>query len=157
MPFSTTHGRLYIIALRSLERLEIQFVPPMISINRNPNTQQVDIVGLNLPRTQQQGGPRTLNMELDFYAQELDREDVIKKCRQLESLTYRDGPDVPAEQVRLIFGKMFNQEIWTVQKVDYDLTQFHRKSGYLPVQARARVTLVQDGSLEPTATSVRQI
>lgn len=155
MGLTTTESRLYIVNLTTFESIELQFVPPSIDINRNPNVEQVDIIGLNLPRTQQQGGPRTLDMELDFYAAEQDRKDVITKCRQLEALTYRDGPDIPAPQVRLVFGTMFYQEIWTVRKVEYSLTQFDRKYAYLPMRAKVRITLVQDGALEPTATSVK--
>lgn len=155
MAFTTTEGRLYIVNLRTYETVEIQFTPPSIDINRDPNVEQVDIVGLNLPRTQQQGGPRTLDLELEFYAQEQNRQDVISKCRQLESLTYRDGPNIPAPQVRLIFGTMFHQEVWTMRKVTYKLYQFDRRYSYLPIRATARITLVQDGALEPTATNVR--
>lgn len=157
MTLSTTGHRLYIIALSTLERLEIQFVPSMLSINRDPTVQQVEIVGANLPRTQQQGGGRTLTLDLDFYADDNDRMQAIKKCRQLESYTYREGQRKPAEKVRLIFGDMFQQEIWSVQKVSYDLKQFHKLHGFLPVQAYAKVTLIQDGSLEPSASSVRII
>lgn len=154
---STTEGRLFFIGLRSLEKLEIQFVPSKLTINRDPTVQEVEIVGLNLPRTQHQGGKRTLSLELDFYSNAQSREDVIRKCRWLESLTYRGGPGVPAEQVRLVYGAMFQNEIWNVQRVQYDLSLFDKKFGFLPRQAYVTVVLVQDGDLEPTARSVRDI
>ncbi len=153
----TTNGRLYFIALRSLERLEIQFVPEKLEINRKPNVQQVEIVGLNLPKLQHQGGGRNITLELDFHAEDQNREDVIRKCLWLESLTYRDGPDKPAERVRLIFGRLFNRDIWMVESVKYELKNFHRQFDYLPTQAYATVTLVQDGELEPRAGDIKQL
>ncbi len=153
---STTGGRWYFVALSSLERLEMQFVPEKLSINRQPSVQQVEIVGANLPKLQHQGGERTLSFELDFYAQDANREDVIKKCLWMESLTYRDGSDKPAEKVRMIAGRLFNKDIWMVKTVQYDLKMFNKKFGYLPSQAYIQVTLVQDGDLEPKARDVKR-
>lgn len=144
---STTQGRLYFIALQSLERLEIQFVPEELNLTRQPSVQQIEIVGQNLPKVQQQGGERRLNFELDFYASDDNRQDVMTKCLWLESLTYRNGADVPAEKVRLIFGELFSRDVWVVKSVNYRLKQFHKQFGYLPCQAYVNIELVNDGEV----------
>ena len=73
-----TGGRLYITALRTLDRLEIQYVPPELAVKRNPLIAGVAIVGRNNPQHHYLGGSTELNLQLDFHSQETNREDVIK-------------------------------------------------------------------------------
>ena len=153
---STTQGKLYFIALGSLERLEVQFVPEELQLSRVPSVQQVEIVGQNLPKLQHQGGERRLSLELDFYASDENREDVITKCLWLESLTYRSGVDTPAERVRLVFGKLFNRDVWMVKSVNYRLKQFDKKYGFLPCQAYVAIELAHDGASEMKASDIKR-
>lgn len=146
---------MHIVALRSMERLELQFVPSKLTLNRQPTAQQVEIVGRNVPRQQVQGSERTLSFEVDMYALEDDRSDVIRRCLWLESLTYRDG-DQPQERVRLIFGRMFHNDIWVVRSFTYDMSLFDRQNSNVPRQAMGQITLVQDGDLEPMASDIRK-
>lgn len=46
---ATTQGKLYFVATKSLERLEIQFVPNELGMTRNSDTQSVQVVGRNNP------------------------------------------------------------------------------------------------------------
>lgn len=154
MSDTTTYGRLYLIALRSFERMELQFYPEKLTLNRQPNVQQVEIVGRNLPRLQTQGSDRVLTFDIDFYAQEGDKSDVIRRCLWLESLTYRDG-DNPPERVRLVFGRMFQRDVWAVRSFTYDLSMFDQENSQYPRQANGQLTLVQDGDLEPQASDIR--
>src|SRR5690606_14511421 len=88
---TTTEGRLYFIALTTLDRLDIQFVPDEINISRNPTIASIQVIGRNNPIYHYISGETTLNLQLDFHAMHENRQDVINKCRWLEHLAYADG------------------------------------------------------------------
>lgn len=142
---TTTEGKLYFVSVKDTnDRLEIQFVPPDLSISRNPSIQTIDIVGRNNPLYQYSGGATELAFELDFFAQEESREDVIKRCRWLESFTFNDGYENPPSQVKLVYGQLFRDEVWIVKSVKYKLSLFNKVKGYLPQQAYVSVVLALD-------------
>lgn len=138
-------SRLYFTALKSLERLEIQYVPTELQLKRSPAIAGVAVVGRNNPKHHYLGGTTDLSLELDFHSNETDREDVISKCKWLESLAYSDGFENPPERVRLTFGSLFrNNEVWIVSNVSYTMSLFDAKKGYLPKQAYVKLTLSLD-------------
>lgn len=138
-------GKMYLTALRSLERLDIQYVPKEIAISRSANISGVAVVGRNNPLYHYTGGTTEMTLELDFHSEELNREDVIRKCKWLESLAYSDGYSSAPETVRLTFGKLFqNNETWVVQRVNYKLSLFMGDHGMLPRQAIVSITLSLD-------------
>lgn len=143
---TTTEGKCYFVGLTTLEKLEIQFVPPDIKLNRNPNIASVQIVGKNTPSYHYLGGETTINMQLDFFANDDDRQDVLRSCKWLEALCYNDGFNEPPEKVKLVFGKMFRDEIWTVKKVSCQFQMFSKPHGYVPQQAYVDIEL----GLDPT-------
>lgn len=151
---TTTEGQLYFVALKSLDRLHIQFVPDL-DITRKTDISDIKIVGRNIPQYQYLGGETTLDLKLDFHSMDEDRMDVINKCRWLEHLAHNDGYKKPPEQVKLIFGELFKEQIWIVKDVKYKLSGFNRSKGFLPQQAYADVTLALDLSSNPTWTDVR--
>lgn len=141
---ATTQGRLYFIALQSRERLDIQYVPDDLTIDRSPSIADVAVIGRNNPVHHYSSGKTSLKLQLDFYAEEEDRQDVIRKCRWLESLGYSDGLSRPPEQIKLVFGDLFRDEIWIVKKVSYKLSNFNKEYGFLPQQAYVDVSLALD-------------
>lgn len=144
-------GQLYFIALNALnERMEIQYVPDELNVTRQPDIEEIKIIGRNNPKHHYSGGTTKLQLKLDFCAQTENREDVIKKCRWLESLCYNDGYTVPPSKVKLVFGKLFRKEVWVVRNVSYQLTQFEKPTGWLPIQAYVTIDLSLD-----TKTSLR--
>ena len=140
---STTEGKLYFVALTTLDRLDIQFVPEL-NLGRQANIAKIQIIGRNEPLHQFTGGESTLTFQLDFYAKDEDRLDVIKKVRWLESLTYNDGYKRPAQKVKLVFGDLFTSEIWVVNNVTTKLSNFNREKGFLPQQAYVDISLMLD-------------
>lgn len=142
---STTGGQLYFTALRTLQRLDIQYVPTQLSFSRTPIISGVAVVGRNNPIHHYVGGTTEMNLELDFHSEDESREDVIRKCKWLESLAYSDGFENPPERVRLTFGRLFqNNEVWIVKSVKYDLSVFQAVHGFLPKQAYVKVSLALD-------------
>jgi len=141
---TTTEGRLYFIALNTLDRLDIQFVPDKLSIARNPNIATIQVIGRNNPIYHYVSGDTRLTLDLDFHAMEENREDVLNKCRWLEHLAYNDGFDQEPQKVKLVFGDVFRDSVWTITKVNYDLSNFNKQKGFLPQQAYASVELSLD-------------
>lgn len=138
-------GLLYLTALRTLERLEIQYVPKEISLVRTPIIAGVAVVGRNNPIHHYVGGTTELNLELDFYSVEDSVQDVITKCKWLESLAYGNGFENPPERVRITFGKLFgNNEVWIVKDVKYKMSHFMVEQGFLPRQATVSIGLALD-------------
>lgn len=152
---SATGGQLYIVGLKTLQKLEIQFVPSELNYVRNASIEEIAIVGRNHPHHQYTGGSTRLDFQLDFYSKEESREDVIKKCRWLESLTCNDGYQSPPERVRLVFGKLFRNEVWVVKKVTYKLNNFHKPGGFLPLQAYVDISLSLDTPRNLTINDIR--
>ena len=152
----TTLGRLYITALRSLDRVEIQYVPKNLAMPRAANIGNIAIIGRNTPKYHTTGGTTTLNMELDFHAEEESKEDVIRKVRWLQSLTAIGEGGVPPEKVRVTFGDMFKSgEIWTVKSVNPRFDLFDAAHGFLPRQAYVGISLLLDPEDNITSEGMR--
>lgn len=137
-------GRLYFIELDTLDRLEIQFIPDDITIARTPAISLLQVIGKNLGNLQYAGGETLMTLTLDFYAEEEHRRDVIRRCKWLESLQYNNGYESPPSKVKMIFGDLFRDDVWTVKSVVYKLSQFHKQKGYMPQQAYVDVILSLD-------------
>lgn len=142
--FNTTDGRMYLITERTLERLDIQFTPPDIQVDSRPTIATIQIVGRNTPRYQYIGGEPTIRLTLDFYANEVEGQDVVAKCRFLESLTASDGSEGPFQRVKMIFGDLYKNDMWVVKSAPYRLFNFDESVGYLPKHATVELTLAKD-------------
>jgi len=146
---STTDQRLYFVLVSDPEkRLYIQFVPDELNITRSASVQSVQIVGRNNPLYQYTAGEKLLSLKLDFYAEEENRKDVIEKCKWLEALAYNDGYEKPPEKVKLVFGELFTDELWSVKNVNYTLSNFNKEYGFLPQQAYVDISLALDMSVD---------
>lgn len=142
---ATTDGKLYLTALSSLKKLEIQYVPSELGLNRSASWSGVEILGRNNPIHQYTGGTNSLELELDFYSEQDNREDVIEKCRLLESWAMNDGFSNPPERIRLTFGKVFKaEEVWIINNVSTTYKLFAKEFGSLPRQANVTLSLVLD-------------
>lgn len=141
---STTEGKCYFVAIRSLEKLEIQYFPEELAFTRKSDTQAVQVVGRNNPFYHYTAGETLLSLELDFHAEREDRRDVLEKCKWLEALAYNNDYPDPPEQVKLVFGEVFKDEVWVVKDVSYSLTNFDKLYGLMPKQAKATVSLALD-------------
>lgn len=153
---NTTEGKLYLTALKSLERLDIQFVPVNMTDKRTAIVAGIAVVGRNVPFHHFVGGTKTMPLELDFHAEEENREDVIRKCKWLESLTYSDEFENKLERVRLTFGRMFRPfETWIIQSVDVDYSIFQQEYGMLPKQAYVKLNLILDTDTNLTPDDIK--
>lgn len=143
-------------ALGSLEKLEIQFMPATLAPSRSANWAEIAIVGRNNPLHQYTGGSNSLTLELDFHSVDEDREDVIQKCKLLESWAMNDGWSKPPERIKLTWGKLFKaDEIWVIKSVNPSYSLFSAEHGMLPRQAMVQVELALDTDKNRTRRDVR--
>lgn len=151
-----TQGRLFIVSLNNPnDRLELQYVPKSIPMRRSANIAEIEIVGRNNPIHLYASGKNEFKLVLDFSAEEENHEDVIRKVKWLESLAMNDGYAKPPIRIKLVYGKLFRNEIWIVQDVDSDLSLFQKNKGYLPKQGYVTLTLKQDISRNTRVSDVR--
>ena len=155
--FGTTRHRCYIVELAEpFERVEIQFVPPNLNIQRTANLKEIAVVNKNDPDTIFTGGRETLKFQLDFYSDDLKKRDVIAKCDWLKSLTFHDGLKGDYRPIRVVFGKLFLTEIYNVKNVNINMTHLDGLFGFLPLRATVDINLVLSPDTPRTLSNIRK-
>lgn len=140
-----TGGRLFLTALTSLEKVEMQYVPNEMTLDRTANVADIFIVGRNNPVHQYTSGNTELTFELDFHAEDSDRADVLRKVRMIQSWASNDGYSKPAELIRVSFGDVFKaDEVWVLKRAPAKFSGFSRKHGFKPTQAYMSLQLALD-------------
>lgn len=140
-----TQGQLFLINYQDpTERLTIQFVPPELTITRNTKIGEVEVIGRNNPLYHYTGGSTKLDFDLEFYAEDDLQEEVIGKCKWIESLGYSQGFQQPPPKVKLVFGNIFRDELWTVANPSYKLGGFDPNNDYAPLFASVKFSLLLD-------------
>ncbi len=140
---STTKSQLQMVIVEpdSYEVIDFQFVPDVLSWQRNIDISEIKPILRNTPKYQYSGGSTVISFRLDFFANTDGRDDVIDRCRQIEALGYSDGYVKPKAQVKLVWGALFRNEVWEVLSVKYDLMEFKPDQYFLPQQAYVDITL----------------
>jgi hypothetical protein len=137
--------QLYLIGVSSLKRLGVRFIPFNARLSSIPNANDVFVVGRNNPDTQISSGQDTLSLTLDFIAEERQMTDVRDKCNWLRSLRYTKGPNEPQERIKVVWGTLFNREVWVVKNVVINYEHFMRNYNGLPKRAEVELLLGLDG------------
>lgn len=137
------------------ERLEIQFVPEEITMNRTANVVDFAVVGRNNPLHQYSGGDEKMNFKLDFYSDTANRSDVITKTRWLESLAQNDAGNRPQTLVKLVWGDLFKRSKWVVNSVKVTLSMFDKRYGFLPCQAYVDMQMSLDTKVNIPKSDLR--
>ncbi len=115
---------LYFWETNSLERLAMQYCPLELGINSAPNMQTVQVVGRNNAFYFYTSGEETMNMQLDYCAEKSDFSDVKAKVNWLRSWRYNEGMAKPPGRFKLVFGKMFGNEIWAIKAIQIRYSHF---------------------------------
>ena len=157
--FSTTNEQLYLVNVqRPSEKVNIQFYPNELSFDRAIKSNDIDIVGRNNPLSHYTGGATTFTLALDFYAEETNLEDVMRRIKMIESWTYNEVFTEGVNQIKVVWGNLFKaQEVWVIKKCTYRLTQFDKGKGNLPKQAYMDLTLSLDTKNNIKASDIRSI
>ena len=131
----------FFLDLITLQRLYFQSIPNAIEINPDSKFVAVESPGRNNPLYQYTGSEDTIEFTLTWFCNDESRLDVILKCKWLEALTKNDGYDNKPHIVQLIFGTLFKDSKFIVEKAPYTLGRFNREFSMLPCFAEQKVTL----------------
>lgn len=141
---NTTNGNIFIMGERTLERLEIQFIPQQLELDRKANITEIGIVGRNTPQYQYLNGSTELAVEFDFHTDERTGMSVVNKVRWLESLLASERYVEPPERVKLIWGKLFRYEMWILKSMKATYKEFDKTKDGLPRQGYAACVFALD-------------
>lgn len=120
-------------------------MPKTLNRTRTANQSDILVVGRNNPFVHYATGNTTISLELDFHAEDTNREDVIGKCLWLESFMYNNNYENPPERLKLTWGTMFRaQEVWLMKACRIDYSQFDSVHNWLPRQASVHIELQLD-------------
>ena len=157
--FSTTEGQMYLVNTKDpQQKVNIQFFPAELASERKINSNDIDIIGRNNPLEHYTGGASTLPLTLDFYAEDGNLEDVMRRIKMIESWTYNDGYAQGRPLIKLVWGKLFKaQEVWVIKRFSYRLTQFDKLQGFLPRQAYVDIVLSLHTESNLKASDVRNV
>lgn len=130
-----------LVDLTTLQRLYLQTIPKEIRNNIESTWVAIASMGRNNPFYHFTGSEDTIEFEITWYCQQESRQDVIKKCKWLESLTKNDGYDNKPPEVKFIFGDLYKDSKFIVTKAPYSLGLFSRPYMMMPTLAIQQITL----------------
>lgn len=144
IPPGTSPGKLnqpYLLDMVNCEKLFLQTIP--LELNYAPETSWAVIAspGRNTPLYQYTGAEDTLSFTINWYAEELNKEDVIRKAKWVEALGKNNGYDEKPHHIKFIFGKLFQDAEWIVSAMPVKFSLFDRSEGMLPCLATQEITL----------------
>lgn len=147
---------LFLVDIEDLTKVEIQFIPSELSFSSDSKIEAVVSPGRNNPFYHFSGSEDTLRFQLDWHCVETNREDVIRKCRWLESLTKADGYTKNQHKVQLIWGDLIKPEtLWIVKSATFQVSLFDRVYNMMPRQAYQDVILMRVSSYNRSVYDVR--
>lgn len=124
-------------------------------------------IGRNTSRYHFTGSEDRLEFEVDWHSFSEDRQDVIRDCRLVESLSKSDGYEKSPPIVLLKWGDqdhLFRNMEFIVVSAPYKLTQFNKAQQInkqtqlthsMPIQAYQRVTLARVSSVNLTTKDIQ--
>ena len=147
----------YFVDMVTCEILVLQTLP--LEFNYSPETQWNVVMapGRNSPNYQYSGAEDTLNFQISWYANEESREDVLRKCKWLESKSKNNGYDEKPHRVKLMFGDLFNDTEWIIFDARYRISLFHRSIGFLPCLATQELTMKRVMTSNRTTQQIQKI
>lgn len=154
------------LATRYYSKLVLPFVPRELSYEPASKFVGIATIGRNTPFYQFTGSEDTIKFEIDWFAKNADRQDVINSCRWVEALTKSNGYDEPPHRVKLIWGQndlLWQDDIWLLTEAPYVLSEFVKaykdgdnivRLGLMPQQAIQTVTLKRIASTNRMSSDI---
>lgn len=155
---------------KGYEVIKLPFVPRELSYNSESTFAAIKPMGRNTPLYHFTGSEDKLEFEIDWYAHDWGRREVIEKCRKIEALSKADGYTHSPHRVKLMWGKddvLFGDHEFIVIAAPYKLSNFNKgninangniESTYmLPIQAYQNVTLARISSTSLTSIDIQRI
>lgn len=148
--------KIYLIDSIDLTQVQLQFVPGELSFSPDSKIEAVVSPGRNNPFYHFSGSEDTLSFQIDWHAEQTDKEDVIRNCRWLESLTKADGYTGGQHPIKIIWGNLISKDTqWLVVAAGYKVSLFDRTSNMMPIQAYQDVILKRLSSFNRTQYDIR--
>lgn len=144
----------FFLDLITLQRLYFQSIPSAIDINPDSKFVAIESPGRNNPLYQYTGSEDTIEFTLTWFCNDESRKDVILKCKWLEALTKNDGYDNKPHTVQLIYGDLFKDSKFIVEKAPYTIGRFNREFNMLPRYAEQKITLKRISSTNLKRTEI---
>lgn len=138
-----------------IEALQIQTVPLEMNLEPTANWATIPSIGRNNPFQHYTGGEDEIKFTLDWYSVRQDCEDVIEKCRWVESLSRADAYEKEPPRILLIFGRMFRFDTWIIKGAPYRLSLFNKEKGMFPRQAYQELTMSKVTSKNTSRQEIR--
>lgn len=153
---STEKGKLYKTPADRIDRdiliiepisgrvAKLPFVPKELSINPDSSFKTIASMGRNNPFYHFTGSEDSIEFEIDWFAQEESRLDVIRNCKLIESWSKNDAYNNPPPAVILHWNsKLFSSELslWLITAAPYRLKDFQAHRSMLPQQAYQQITM----------------
>lgn len=152
-------GQPYILDLITLERLVFQNIP-MEGLKYSPdaNWMAVASAGRNNPLYQYMGGEDVLAFTISWYAEEIAKQDVLRKTKWLEALSKNNGYDEKPHMVQFVMGDMYRDAKWVVTSAGpIEFSLFDRTAGMMPRMASQELTLKRITDSNRTRTEILSI
>jgi len=148
---------IFIVAIdeEGLPNVRMQFVPMKINVNRKAMFSGIKIIGRNNPFRHFTGGETKMTFEVDYFAENLDSE-ALENLRFLESLTYAYEDQAPS-RVQIIFGDVFDNQLFLIESVNYEMKTFNNDGGYYPRHGKAKLSFLRVTENEIYPRDVRLI
>ena len=147
---------IYLVDTVDLSKIELQFVPTEMSFMSDSKIEAVVSPGRNNPFYHFSGSEDSLKFQIDWHAMEQSREDVIRKCRWLKSLTKADGYKGGQRKIQLIWGSMIKGDsLWIVKSANFQVSLFDKVNGIFPRQAYQDIILMKVTSYNRSIDDVR--
>lgn len=140
---------------KGINIITLPFIPKEVNWNTDSSFVAIKPIGRNNAKYQYTGSEDSIEFEIDWHSFDLNRDDVIKNCRIIESLAKSDGYSNPPHRILLKWGDedvLFRDMVFIVTSAPYRLTQFNKaqyfnkslqKTALLPIQAYQKVTLAR--------------
>ncbi len=149
--------------------MEIQNLPSVMSFDPGIKIVSMSSPGRNNPFQHYTGAEDTLDFELSYYAQEENRQDVIKKCKWVEAMAKNDAytgkpkligifwtsPDESAEDGGGGLGAFLEEATWLIKAAPYEVSLFHGARRLMPTLATQKISLVRVSKHNRTREEIR--
>lgn len=144
----------FILDLVTLDKLYFQSIPSSIDVNPDSKFVAIESPGRNNPLYQYTGSEDTVEFTLTWFCDDPTRLDVILKCKWLEALTKNNGYDEKPHLIQLVYGDLFRDSKFLVEKAPYSLGRFNREFKMLPAFAEQKITLKRVARTNFTRTEI---
>lgn len=107
--------------------LTLQNRPPELNVTPGSTWVAVKSMGRNNPFMMYTGGEDTISFEISWFVSDpTNREEVITKCRLLESWTKADGYNYAPPTLKILWGasNLFLDDLFILESAPYKLTNF---------------------------------